>query len=238
MNITESFSLDWNELSNEHQEKEYIFKEDPLVLGCVLKEKLIKTKIHQSIDDISLIDHITDDIRKQAETIRKYYSKKYFWSRLKNNQPLSPFRERVLYLLESRVRAVKEKDKGIYYKLPWFYDEDMIYEEFKKKYQTENLPKIDRRVTKSHDRKSIELEYLKSTISTQSKRKTERFWFTDQRYLYGVEIEQSNNLLEMFRSFLVPGKTIKFNTLYQEDYLDRLHFYRLYNFNLEKESNA
>jgi uncharacterized pyridoxamine 5'-phosphate oxidase family protein len=138
--------------------------------------------------------------------------------------------------LESRIRDCSEQDSGIYYKLPWFYQEDMIYDDFKKTYTTTDIPTIA--YGSSRAKSEFELTYLKSSVCKQQKRKLERFWFTNGSYLYNIEITQDNPLIEMFRNMIEPGKTVRFTGYYKIERLDQMYFYSLFQFNFSKEQNA
>lgn len=217
-----------------YTEKPTKYKEDPLVLACSVKA-LSEAGVGQyfSLDSTESTENITQEIRDHAEKVRKYYTKKYLWLNLKDNRNISDFRSRVCYLLENRVSECKDRDQGIYYKLPWFYDEDMIYDEFKQNYNTTDLPQraYDQRRVKTR----LNLTYVKSTISRQQKRKLERFWFTDQTYLYNIEVAQDNPLLEMFRAMIEPGKQVMFNTLFNEERIDKMYYYKMFQFSFVKE---
>ena len=231
-----------NELDNifnsTYQEKEAEFKEDPLVLAVSLKDIMDRNLgSYYSLDDARVFENITDDIRVRAEQIRKYYGKKYFWDNLTSNRQLSGFRGRVCYLLENRIRTCKDKDAGIYYKLPYFYDEDMIYDEFKKQYNTKDVPRIGS-IKTPNVKHQLTLKYVKSTSSRQQKRNINRFWFTDDVYLYNIEVANDNPLLEMFKQLVVEKMTITFDTYYNVDRIDQMYFYKLFNFTLAKDTNA
>jgi hypothetical protein len=212
------------------------YKEDPLVLACTLKKILSETdgSIHFSMGDSLVTESITEADRNHAEAVRKYYTKKWFWASLSNAHAMSDFRSRCCYLLENRVRDCKDKDSGIYYKLPWFYDEDMIYDEFKKQYKTTYEDFVNQRPNRSA-KQILNLTYLKSTVSRQQKRKLERFWFTDNTYLYNIEVTQDNPLIDMFRSMISPGQISKFESYITFDRIDQMHFHKLYRFNFIKE---
>jgi hypothetical protein len=221
-----------------YNEKEVEFKEDPLVLAVSLKDIMSQNLgSYYSLDDPRVFENITDDIREQAEHIRKYYGKKYFWSNLSSNQHLSDFRGRVCYLLENRIHTCKDKDAGIYYKLPYFYDEDMIYDEFKKLYNTTDIPRIGS-IKTPNTKHQLTLKYLRTTSSRQQKRNLNRFWFTDNQYLYNIEIANDNPLLELFKQIVVEKLTVTFDTYYNVDRIDQMYFYKLFNFTLAKETNA
>lgn len=225
--------------STEMKERITEFKHDPLVLACSLKDLLGKQDGYYQLDDPRVIDNITPEIEQHSESVRKYYTKKFFWNALSNSRPLSDYRRRLINLLENRIRSCKDQDCGIYYKLPFFYEEDQVYDDFKKTYKV-NHSEVNRIV---YGGKPVEeiltLSYLKSTISTQRKRKIERFWFTDSVHLFQIEIDKDNSLIEMFRSFLEDNTTsVKFKTFRTIDRIDELYFYKLFKFSFVKEQNA
>ena len=229
-NLVEDFDL----FNSAYKETEKEFNEDPLVLAVSLRDLSKKTEgYHYSLDDSRVVDNITDEIRSLAEQIRKYYGKKYFWTNLTNTRELSGFRSRTCYLLENRIRKCKEKDVGIYYKLPYFYDEDMIYDDFKKQYNTTDLPRLDNfRPPVKH---RLTLNYIKNTSSRQQKRNINRFWFTDSTYLYSIEIANDNILLDMFTQLVTEKGSVTFDTYYNIDRIDQMYFYKLFKFTLAKD---
>jgi hypothetical protein len=224
--------------SSTYKEKETAFKQDPLVLAVSLKE-LTDCNPGQfySLEDPRVAANVTEDIEARAEHIRKYYSRKFFWNNLSNSGQISGFRSRLCYLLENRIRVCKEKDAGIYYKLPYFYDEDMNYDEFKKQYNTTDVPRVGN-INTTKTKHQLTLKYIKTTSSRQQKRNINRFWFTDDTYLYSIEIANDNPLLEMFKQLVVEKVEIKLDTYYNVDRIDQMYFYKLFNFTLTKETNA
>ena len=223
--------------STTYNEKEISFKEDPLVLAVSLKDLMDRSPgSYYSLEDTRVFENVNDDIRNRAEQIRKYYGKKYFWNNLASNRQLSGFRGRVCYLLENRIHTCKDKDAGIYYKLPYFYDEDMIYDEFKKQYNTTDVPNVGS-INTTKTKHQLTLTYLKTTSCRQQKRNLNRFWFTDNKYLYNIEIANDNPLLEMFKQLVVEKMTVNLDTYYNVDRIDQMYFYKLFNFTLAKEPN-
>ncbi len=227
---------DFDIFTSKYKEQEKVFDLDPLLLSCSLKDLYEQTGIHYSMDDSRVAEHANSEIKDRAEQVRKYFTKKFFWSNLANKFQLSDFRTRVCYLLENRVRSCKEQDIGIYYKLPYFYEEDMIYEEFKKKYNTTDVPSVYR--VQQSERVKLTLTYLKSTSSRQRKRNIKRFWFTDNTYLYNIDIANDNPLLEMFNQLVIEKMTVTLDTYYNVDRVDQMYFYKLFKFSLAKEANA
>jgi hypothetical protein len=215
--------------------KEKIWDEDPLVLAVSLKDLADKTCQFQSLNSHQVKENVTEEHRQQAEVIRKYYGKKFFWTSLTNNRSLSPFRTRLCYLLESRTRVTQDKDEGIYYKLPWFYEEDMAYEDFKLQYKTTDLPKLDYKVQPV----AKMLSFIKTTTGWQAKRKVEYFWFKDSEdYLHGIAIDCNNPLLELFKGIVTENPNCTFITRITEDRIDQMYYYKLHQFKLLKEKHA
>ncbi len=211
-------------------------KEDPLVLACVRKAYEIAGKGYVSLDDQSLIGLITDQDRELAEKIREYYTKKFFWRALSEVRPLSDYRRRLINLLENRIRNCKDQDCGIYYKLPYFYEEDVVYEEFRKKLKTTEIKPL------GMERQNVvvkSLEFLTTTLSAQRKRKIIRYWFKDSSdYLYGIELTSDNPLLPIFDDYLKENSTVNFKTRIVEDRIDNMNFYKLHAYKFVKEQNA
>lgn len=213
-------------------DKQKEWTEDPLVLSVALKDLHNKTGNFYSLDSETIKESVTALHREEAERIRKYYTKKFFWTNLTNGRALSPFRSRLCYLLESRTLTTKDKDEGIYYKLPWFYEEDMAYEDLKKSLITKDLPKLDYKVQPVAKR----LTFVKTTVGWQVKRKVHRFWFKDsENYLHGICIDESNPLLELFTDLIQRSAEHTFITRISEDRVDQMYYYKLHKFKLVKE---
>lgn len=225
---------DFNFNSAIAQERMTEFTEDPLVLSCALKKITEEGKGWHGLDSDEVKESITPDIREYAEKVREYYTKKFFWTALSTNSRLSDYRQRLLNLLENRITKCKDQDCGIYFKLPFFYEEDQVYDQFKKDYETTEVPKIVYGL-QSNQKERLDLTYLKTTFSSQRKRKIERFWFTDQKYLYQIELDRDNPLMEMFRVFLNESSNVKLQTYRTIDRIDQMYFYKLFKFNFVKE---
>lgn len=209
-------------------DKAQSWNEDPLVLACALKSICTENAFY-SLNDQRVKEAITQDIRDHAEVVRKYYTKKFFWTNLSNGKALSPFRQRLCYLLENRIRETKDKDVGIYFKLPWFYDEDMVHDKLKQTYKTTDLPQPDFKVQPV----AIRLTFVDISKGWQAKRKVERFWFKDENnYLYGITIPDDNVLLEMFKDIILKKETHVFTTRIAHDRIDNMNYYRLFKFKL------
>lgn len=228
--------FDINDFLGSSNMKERIteFQYDPLILACSLKDLVEKQEGYYQLDDSRVIANITPKIEQRAEEIRKYYTKKFFWNALSNNRSLSDYRRRLINLLENRIRSCKDQDCGIYYKLPFFYEEDQVYDDFKKQYKVDDIPFIHYGGAKPA-LEEFELSYLKSTFSTQRKRRIERFWFTDSKYIYQIEIDRDNPLITMFKSLLeINPSCVKLEGYKTRDRIDQMYFYKLFKFNFRK----
>lgn len=225
--------------SLDYIESRYKFEEDPLVRSVSAKDLADRnpTDYYGLQDDIRVKDNVTPAIKSLAEEIRKYYTKRFFWDAL-NGKTMSPIRTRIVQLLENRIADCDDNDVGIYYKLPYFYEEDRTYEEFSKLYNTSKLSPLG---NKRSNKFAKRLQFVKSTKGIQKNKKSKYFWFTDDnKDLYGIAIELTNPLLTLFEQIIVDSSTHThlFETYLKEDRLDKLHFYKLYSFKLLKEFNA
>lgn len=225
--------------NTKYVESETKYDMDPLVLSVAAKD-LSDDGVNGyfNLNDLRVKSHVQPQHVELAETIRKYFTKKFFWNNLAGVRPLSNFRQRVCYLLENRITVCKDKDNGLYYKLPYFYDEDMIYDEFKKHYTTSGIPRPQRDYTQPRTKTILSLTYLKNTVSKQGRRNVQRFWFTDGTYLYCIEILKDNPLLDLFKQTVLDKLTVSLETYYNTNRIDQLEFYHLHNFSIAKETNA
>jgi hypothetical protein len=214
-------------IATDGTESPKVYNFDLLEAACVLKD------LAPSFTDISspsVQSAITPEIKTKAAEIRKYYTRRWFWSSL-NSIQLSPFRQRAQYLLESRTREVQKNDIGIYVKLPWFYEEDMIYEDFKTTLITSDIPHVAVR-----GKQIIEVTYLRNSHSWQGKRKITRYWFkNDQNYLFNIEVAIDNPLVHVFEDAIAERATCKFETFLKSSRIDQMYFYNMFNFKLVKE---
>jgi hypothetical protein len=237
MNITRTLDFDFEDIfeaKHQKEDREIEYKEDPLLLSCCAKSVFEKGGRYRSFEDESLLDMITGEHRAHAHAIRKYFSKKFFWKNLENSCPLSPFRQRVLFLLESKTKVIKEKDTGIFYKLPYFYEEDQVYERFKKELKTgENFHSSDRSFYTEQKRS---LEYLEKTIGWQGKDKIVRYWFKDQdQCLYNFVITEKNPLKDFFTGFIEQNSQHEFVCKISTARIENMNFYMIIEPKLSKE---
>jgi hypothetical protein len=112
----------------------------------------------------------------------------------------------------------------------------MIYNEFKKTLKTtRDIPTVNHNMNKVQ----IALTFLKTTNGWQGKRRSTRYWFKDEAdYLYCIDLEMTNPLMNMFDEAIKERSTCSFETLIQTDRIDQLYFYKLNQYKLLKENNV
>lgn len=201
---------------------------DPLVLACRLKEMYDKLGyIPHDLSDDAVAKSVTKATRERAEEIRKFYTKRHMWAAMRGNTQLSDYRHRMAELLNNRETVIRERDVGIYWKLPWFYDEDRIYDNFKKVFVTTNIPKH------CDQERVVHLQLVETTLGWQRKRKNHRYWFRcADNYLYNISILEENFLFDFFRSVIINNGDYKFSTKLINCTLDGMQYYKLQNFKL------
>lgn len=216
------------------------FDEDPLVLACCLKRF---QGGFSNINSDELRSLIIDQDRIDAKTIRKYYTKKFFWQRMKSNELLSPFRETAAMLLAQDNRTVDSSVIGIFVRLPWFYEEDQLYDKFKKTVTPIANKSTNQRLrfgkewrySTSNDYTTVHLHPAGTSLRWNAKKLFENFWFTDQdSYLYNISIDSVNPLLKIFKEE-IKLDTVQFSTRLIQRNIDDLSFYRMSDYKIIKE---
>jgi len=217
---TELFTLG----PTEYKKNNIVFKDDPLVCAVVYKE-IYDTAYYRVTDD-RLAGMVTQDHRDTAAKIKSYYGKKLMWASIKDDTALTEFRKKALTLIHSDTNEVNEKDVGIFVKLVWMYYEDQFYDQLASKYQTVNIPGTSNNV-ESID---IQLDYVGVTERWISRKRYHFFWFKDDKgYIYSVQLEASNPLLAMFKSFACKDNVL-FETRINWDHAGEHEFYKMHQF--------
>ena len=91
MNINVTLDDELDIFTSTFKEKNTEFKVDPLVLACSLKDLYEKDQGYYQLQDPRVIDNVTDAIREHAENVRKYYTKKFFWTAFTDSRGLSDY---------------------------------------------------------------------------------------------------------------------------------------------------
>ena len=214
----------WDDLINE---RKTTYEVDPLACSVAFHRKNVGYGLTSTRDDT-----IPDDFVK-ANQIRDYYSKKYFWNALKNNTPQSEFRVNAIRLLEmDAIWELSEKDTGFFVKLPAFYEEDIVYDNFKAMLKTAR----DQCVRTTNRSIIKELTYLSKTFRWQ-RIKRETFWFKDQdNNLYGYTTTHGHPFNALFEERIQTPQVFEFS--HGVDRAGDMWYNNIGSFTILKEQNA
>lgn len=198
---------------------------NPFALAVALKEMNIRYfDAYTYNSKIIKQEHIN-----LAKEFCEYYTKKLTWLTLKSTEPLSSFRTSLLALLRrENIDTITDNEAKILIKLPWMYEEDILYDAFKKKFKTTKTIKTQTNVVST-----MEFEYLGKLTTWTARSHLDRYWFAGHdNQLYNISIQHVNDTSTFMDYVLVPGKFYKFETAIAKTNIDMLHFHRLQKFKL------
>lgn len=180
-------------------------------------------------------DSITDEDRDQANAIRNYYSKKYFWDSLKAQRPQSEYRQSAVRLLAiTEGWKLTDRDAGLFVKLPWFYAEDRVYDEFR---STLNVNRESYVGPNAFNAVTKKLTYLKKTIRWQGSKRAVSFWFKDDaNKLSAITVFADNPFIDIFEEQIQVPRVFEFAP--KVDRLIDMWYNTMKSFKIVKESNA
>jgi hypothetical protein len=178
---------------------------------------------------------ITDEDQAQANAIRNYYSKKYFWDSLKAQRPQSEYRQNAVRLLSiTKDWKLTDRDAGLFVKLPWFYAEDQIYDEFRSTLKVNRDSYVG---PNAFDSVSKKLTYLKKTIRWQGSKRAVSFWFKDDdSKLSAVTVYADNPFNDIFEEQIQVPRVFEFTP--KVDRLVDMWYNTIKSFKIIKEPNA
>jgi hypothetical protein len=188
----------WDDIIDERKTK---FEKDPLACSVGYHRVNKEYGIFHTFDNLIEQDFI------EANVIREYYSKKYFWRGLKSNRPLSEFRSNLLKLIAINENwELTDKETGLFVKLPAFYKEDRFYDFLIKNFKTdkkfyEGTVGLDKTDT---------LEFLGKTFRWQGKRLS-TYWFKNKdNRLYGYTTDHKHPFNVFFEEKIINPQTFNF----------------------------
>lgn len=199
---TPTMTTTWaSPLESDHRKTK--FEIDPLLCSVAYHRKNSSYGLQQNKDDI-----VDSDVQ-MAKSIREYYSKKYFWNALKRNQPQSEFRINAYRLLSiEKDWDLTERESGLFVKLPAFYAEDQIYDQFKSTLITGRPTYVNRGPMKSVVER---LEYLGNTFRWQGSKRVS-YWFKDnQRKLYSYTTAHNHPFNALFEERVQNPQLMEFS---------------------------
>jgi hypothetical protein len=214
----------WLDLEDERKTK---FDVDPLACSVSYKRNMGEHGIAHSTHDVTEEDYI------QANKIREYYSKKYFWKSLKSNGPQSEYRTNALRLLSiNEGWELTDREVGLFVKLPAFYAEDRIYDSFITKLKTDKNTYSGT----VHTEKVETLEYIDKTMRWQGKR-TVSYWFKNaDNKLFGYTTSYNHPFNVLFEEKISTPQKFKFNC--GVDNVSDMWYNSIKSFEILKEENA
>ena len=193
-------STGWDELLKERKTK---FEVDPLVCSVSFHRRKGSYGLLDSKEDVN------EDDLNLAKQIREYYTKKYFWNTLKNIRPQSDFRTNAYRLLSIEKKwDLTERECGLFVKMPAFYAEDQIYDQFKSTLITDRKTYVDKGPMKSVVER---LEYLGKTFRWQGNKRTS-YWFKDsQSRLYSYTTSHNHPFNDLFEEKVQTPQLMEFS---------------------------
>jgi hypothetical protein len=206
------------------------FKIDPLVSSVAFYRK------HNSFGLLSEEEHILEEDVIKAKQIRDYYNKKYFWNSLKTNKPQPEFRTNAMRLLAITDRwDLTERESGLFVKLPCFYEEDIVYDDFR----TTLITNKDSYTFGFHNftYSKHTLTHIKNTIRWQGRSKKISYWFKDkENKLFSFTTDADNPLNELFEEKIQTTQEYEFR--YVIDKITDMWYNNIKIFNFKKEQHA
>lgn len=117
LTLDHTVSLDW---LARPPEPDMEFHDDPVALTCASYRTFLATGIRWTdLKDATA----TDQDRRQAVQIRRYYSDRILITAIAAQNKMSEFRQKLYGLLIGQT-GLKKRDVGLLYRLPYFYAED------------------------------------------------------------------------------------------------------------------
>jgi hypothetical protein len=206
--------------------------EDPLVLSCTLYRyakpegddydpnvrflSLLKQQHH-------ILEKTTDEDRKLADEIRRYYRGKFLFLKLRGEETLTKFRrdlEQFVMVDWDPPFTITAKTVGMICKLPFFYEHDMglINDVFGS--ETHSIKKhvsIGDPVT---------LTFIKALDENQKGKTTFNYWFKDSHgNRFSIPVEKNNSLIPTWEEFI--KKPVTLSGHYTSRSYDSLEFYKV-----------
>lgn len=219
-----------NLFKTEYQEEPQTFDINPLVLSVRLKKiKDLDSNRWLRLDDTRVKAEITGDDWFDAQTISDYYSKKLMWTSLKDSK-ISTYRSHLLSFLKHPKATLTKKEVGMIVTLPYFYQEDQIYDQLVKYYCTKDVPSPNSNMNKI----MRELVYLHQTSRWVNKKKFIYYWFADDnKFIYNIQITEDNTLRKFFEDIVLTKPASIFETHITKE-VHPFEYYKMFDYRIVK----
>jgi aromatic ring-cleaving dioxygenase len=182
--------------------KTRVFEEDPIALGCAAHRVWTENQTIRWMD----FEHVTVEAedREHADRIRKYYQERtsHILIDILKNGPtaVSEFRKKLSLIVHNQMTEYTDQDRGILYKLPYFYLEDTVLERL----FAMNAPAEYYRSLADHraQPEQFRLTLLDSVLVSRKHGETTQYWFRDDATpaLYQWTIKNDNPLHSLVKS--------------------------------------
>ena len=219
-------TLDWfSESKNVKKYEVYETSEDVLALSVTWHRIRSGSFIPPLDNPTKLTDEIlfkemTQEDRERANDIRDYYSKKLMMLTLKEHR-ISNYRKDLSIFIHGDSKLVKEEMMPLIYRLPEFYDYDI------------GIDKMFRELNTRFEGISIASENAislypvsKFTVNRKSRKYVE-YWLKDEQNIpYRIEVEQKNQLIQLWDYFFEKESVTLSGVIKFED-RDGINYYSL-----------
>lgn len=185
------------------------FSDDPVALS--IQSYLIwKSNPHRRWVPVDEVGKVTPEAREMAHDLRKYFLHRNTMKVLQGQQP-TEFQYKMNGLLND-IRPLQEDEKGLLYRLPYFWQEDLALDQV-----FEGATDIDAEPAGSHlpawrnITMHARLTPIREVLRSRKSGDFVQFWFADsdgQRCVYAVRAD--NSMITLFRSlFKRPDMQVK-----------------------------
>lgn len=171
-------AFDWDNPNSSKNKKlgpKASFPDDPLALSCA-SYRLYKNEPARRFTNIELVKATQED-RNYAQAIRSYYTQRYTMKVLKGGT-LTEYQQKTANFL-SGLYHLHTEETGLLYKLPYFYDEDLLTQQVVEQ-TTSYQPKITPLAAELKDLTEYELTPLLKILVSRKGAEYNHFYFKDQ----------------------------------------------------------
>ncbi len=187
--------------------KTTVFDEDPIALGCAAYRIWTENRTIRWMDFDDVIVEAED--RELADRIRKYYQERTNHILIdilkKGPTAVSEFRKKLSLIVHNQMHQYTAQDRGILYKLPYFYNEDTALERL----FADNAPAEYYRSLADRNPKpeQFRLTLIDSILISRKHGETTQYWFRDDATptLYQWTIKNDNPLHSLVQSIVQRG---------------------------------
>ena len=229
-------SEDWFKASNDVKKYEvYELSEDVLALSVTWHRLRSTVRPYTggvvepsptTLTDAILFKEVTQEDRERANVIRDFYSKKLMVLTLKEHK-FSSYRKDLSTFIHGNSKVVKEQMLPIVYRLPEFYDYDIVVEDMFRDLDT-NFKGTDHPISKI-----LKLDSITKLKVNGKSRKFVEYWMKDSNNRpYKLEIEISNQLMHLWDHFFDMGQ-VSLEIVAKHMNRDGASYYKLIKWKLE-----